>query len=183
MDFYSNLTIFYQTSPRFGGKFTTQFCDCSGLKYMCVCGYRPVSYCFKVNIILLERFMKHGMGIMDKFLLQPHHFRQSQSQFWRYTDKFCCCSGLKHMYVWLQTGTIPFELQYQFTIKVHEACDGNHRWISTPTSPFSIKATFCLMRKVDYVVLWMFQPKTHVCVVVDCCYIIPKSILVYQEDS
>ena len=41
---------------------------------MCVCGCRPVLYYSKITIILLGRFMKPGMGIMDQFVLQPHHF-------------------------------------------------------------------------------------------------------------
>ena len=48
----------------------------------CLCGYRRVLYYFKVNISVLERFMKSGIGIMDTFPIQPHHFLQSQSSFW-----------------------------------------------------------------------------------------------------
>ena len=39
----------------------------------CVCGYRPVLHYFKLNISVLERFMKSGMEIMDNFLPQIHH--------------------------------------------------------------------------------------------------------------
>ena len=96
--------------PRFGWKMTSFVAILAKNTY--VCGYRPVLYYFNVNIGLLERFMKPGMGIIDKFLLQPCHFLPSQSQFWREIDKFCGCSGPKDMCAWLQTGTLPLELQY-----------------------------------------------------------------------
>ena len=77
MDFYSNLAIFYQTSLRFGGRLTS--CVAVLDQNTCVWDCRPVLYYFKVNISLLERFMKPGMGIMAKFLLQRHHFPPSHS--------------------------------------------------------------------------------------------------------
>ena len=87
------------------------FCGCAGPKHMCVCGYRPVMYYSKVNISLLRRFMKAELGVMDNFILQPHHFLPSQSPFWRKTDNFCCCFGSKCMCAWFWTGAMPFELQ------------------------------------------------------------------------
>ena len=126
MYFYSNLIIFYQTGPHFGGKLTS--CVAILAKNTCVCGCRPVLYYCKVNIIILERFMKPEMGIIDNFLLQPRHFLPSQSQFWRKIDKFCGCSGPKHMCACLQTGTsIPLELQHYFIVKVREAWERNCR--------------------------------------------------------
>ena len=59
--------------------------------------------------------MKPGMGTIDEFLLQPHHFLPSQSPFWSKIDKFCYCFGHRHMFL----------------------------------------------------VLWLFWPKTHVCMIVD----------------
>ena len=79
MDFYSKIIIFYQTGPHFGGKLTSFVAILA--QNTCVCGFRPVLYYFKVNISLLERFMKPGMGIVDGFLLQPHHFILTQSPF------------------------------------------------------------------------------------------------------
>ena len=99
MDFHFNLTIFYQTSPHFEGALTS--CVAVMAQIIYVCGYRPVLYYSKDNINFLGRFMKSGVGVMDQFVLQPHHFILSQSQFRRKTDKFCCCSGPKHMCVWL----------------------------------------------------------------------------------
>ena len=52
--------------------------------------------------------------------------------------------------------------------KVHKAWDGNHRWVSTPTSLFSIKPVPICERK-KLLVLWLFWPKTSVCGVVDRC--------------
>ena len=43
--------------------------------------------------------MKPGIGVMDNFPVEPHHFLQSESPFWRKTDKFCGCSDPKHMCV------------------------------------------------------------------------------------
>ena len=86
MDFYFNLTIFYQTSPHFGGKLTS-FVAVPAQNTR-ACGYRPVSHYSKFKISLLERFMKPEMGIMDKHLVQPHHFLPSQSPFWRNADNF-----------------------------------------------------------------------------------------------
>ena len=80
MDFYSNLIIFYQSGPIcFGGKLTSFVAILT--KNTCVCGCRPVLYYFKVNVSLLERFMKPGMGIIDNFLLQPRHFYQANPNF------------------------------------------------------------------------------------------------------
>ena len=53
-----------------------------------VCGCRPVLYYYKVNVRLLGRFMKPGMGIMNKFLLKLHNFLPSRSPFWREMDTF-----------------------------------------------------------------------------------------------
>ena len=97
MDFYSNLTIFYQTSPHFGGKLTSFVTVLA--ENQCVCGDRPVLYCSKVNISVLERFMKSGMGIIDGFLLQPHHFLSNQSPFWRKTNTLCSCVSQTHVYM------------------------------------------------------------------------------------
>ena len=137
MNFYSNLTILYQTSPHVGGKLTS--CVAVLTQNTCMCGCRPVLYYFKVSMCLLKRFIESWMVIMDQCVLQSHHFLPRKYQFRRKWDKFYYCSGPKHMYVCLQTGTIPFELQYYFIIKVHEAWDGNHRLISSPTLPFSLK--------------------------------------------
>ena len=83
MDFYSNLTIFSQTSPHFGGKLTSFVTVLAQNTH--VRGCRPVLYYLKVNISSLGRFLKPVMGIMDKCLLQPRHFLSSQSPFWRKT--------------------------------------------------------------------------------------------------
>ena len=100
MDFYFNLAIFYQNSPHFGGKLTSFVAGPA--QNTCVCCYRLLgSYCSKVNIDLLVRFMKPGTEIMDKVSLQPHHFLPSQPTFWREMDKFCGFSGQNHLCVWL----------------------------------------------------------------------------------
>ena len=168
---------FYWTRPHFGGKLNSFVAVLA--QNTCVGGCRSVTYYSKVYISLLWRFMKAGMGVMDNFILQPCHFLPSQSPFWRKTDKFFGWSGPKHMGVWLETGDIPLQLQYYFIIKVREAWEGNSRWISTLTSPFSISTvpTF----EENWLVLWLLWPKTHVCVVTDPCYTIPKSTLVYWE--
>ena len=85
--------------------------------------------------------------------------------FWGGIDQFCGCSGPKHMCVWLQTSDILFQSQYQFIRKVHEGWDGNHGQFSTPPSPFSTKPI--PMLEENRQVLWMVQPKTHVCMVED----------------
>ena len=48
MNFYSNLTIFYQKSPHFEGK-GTRFVAILA-QNTCVCGYKPGLYYSKVNI-------------------------------------------------------------------------------------------------------------------------------------
>ena len=90
---------FISNSPIFGGKLTSFVAVLA--QNTCVCGCRPGLYYSKVNIGWLERFMKPGMGIMDNFPVQPHHFLQSQPSFWRKMDVFCGCCGPKHMCVWL----------------------------------------------------------------------------------
>ena len=138
MNFHPNLAIFCQKCSRIRGKMT------NGVTVLaqnpCVCGYRPVLHYFEVNISVLERFMKSGMGIMDTFLLQIHHLLQSKSILLRKTDKFCCCSGSKHMCVWFQTVTMPLGLQYQFIRKVHEDWERNQRQVCSPTLPYYIEA-------------------------------------------
>ena len=59
MNFYSNLIIFYQTGPYFGGKLTSFVAVLAQNTF--VCGCRRVLYYFKVNISLLGRFTKPGM--------------------------------------------------------------------------------------------------------------------------
>ena len=81
---YSNLTIFYQANPRFGGKPTS--CVAVPAQKTCVHGCRLVLYHLNFNNILLSRFMKPGMGIIGGFLLQSHHFLSNQSPFWRKID-------------------------------------------------------------------------------------------------
>ena len=80
MDFYSNLIILHQSGLHFGRKLTSFVVVMD--QNTCVCGCTPVLYYSKVNSSLLGRFMKHQMGIMDTFLLQPCHFPPSQSLFW-----------------------------------------------------------------------------------------------------
>ena len=110
MDFLTNLAIFYQTSPHFGGKLTS--CVAVLAQNTSVGDFRPMLYYFKLNISLLEMFMKPREEIMDKCVLQPHNSLLSQPPFWRKTDKLCHCSSPKYTCVCLYTGTIPFELQY-----------------------------------------------------------------------
>ena len=55
---------------------------------------------------------------------------------------------------------MPSRGQYWLIRKVREAWDRNHRQISTPTSPFSMKQIPIL--KENELVLWLFWPKTHV---------------------
>ena len=54
----SNFSIFYQISPHVGGKLTSFVAVLA--QNTCVWGCRPMLYYSKVNIILLERFMKPG---------------------------------------------------------------------------------------------------------------------------
>ena len=58
-----------------------------------------VLYPSKVNISSLSRFMNPWMGIIDYFLLQPHHFLSSKSPFWRKIEHLCGYFGSKDMYV------------------------------------------------------------------------------------
>ena len=85
MDFYFNLTLFYQIVP-----ILEENCLVLWMfwpkTYMCVCGCRPVVYSYKVNVLLLRRSRKRGRGIMDNFPLQPHHFIPSQPSFWRKSE-------------------------------------------------------------------------------------------------
>ena len=66
MDLYSNLAIFYQNSPHFGGKLTSFAADLAQIT--CVCGCRPVFHYSKVNIRLLGGFKKPKIGMIDRFL-------------------------------------------------------------------------------------------------------------------
>ena len=67
MKFYSNLTIFYQNRSYTWGKLTSFVIVLA--QNTRVYGCRPVLYYIIENIGLLDRFTKHGMGIMDTFLL------------------------------------------------------------------------------------------------------------------
>ena len=51
--------------------------------HMCVVVDQWYMYYSEVNISLLGRFTKPGMGILDNFLLQPCKFTLSQCPFWR----------------------------------------------------------------------------------------------------
>ena len=75
----SNLTIFYKASPHFGGKWTSFVAVMAQNTYVYDC--RLILYQFEFNISLLSRFMKPRVGIMDEFLLQPHHFLSKKSAF------------------------------------------------------------------------------------------------------
>ena len=97
--FQSNPTIFCKASSHFGGKWTS-FVAVMAQK-TCVYGCRLILYQFKFNISSLLRFMNPEMGIIDEFLLQPHHFLCNKSPFWRKMNSCCGYSGSKHMYVWL----------------------------------------------------------------------------------
>ena len=57
-------------------------------------------------------------------------------------------------------------------IKVYEASSGNHRLISTPTSPFSTKPILTL--EENRVVLLVLLLKPPECMVADGCYTISK---------
>ena len=105
-------TIFYKANPHSGGKPT---CFVAGLaQNTCVYGYRLVLYHLNFNISLLSRFVKPMRGIVDEFLLQPHHFLEKTFQYLREIDQFCGCSGPKYMYVWLQIYLILFESHHLF---------------------------------------------------------------------
>ena len=175
MFFQSKLTIFYQASPRFGSKWDS-FVGIL-VPNTCVYGCRLVIHQFKFNICSLSRFIKLRMGIIDRFLLQPHPFLSKKSPFRRKIDSFCGYPGPKHMCVWLQTRIILFQSQYWLIRKVHEASDGNHGQFSSPTSPFSTKPVLILV--VNGLVLWLLWPKIHVY----SYYTSLNSILVHYQGS
>ena len=185
MDFYCNLTIFYETSPHFEGKWTRfvavlaqdtcvygyrtilyyskvnlgwlgrfmrpqmgimdnfpvqphhflqsqpsfwwqmDYCVAVMAQNICVYGWRLVLHQFKFNTSSLSRFMKPGIGIINGFLLQPHHFLWNKSPFWRKMNSFCDCSGPKYMCVWLFTKILLLQGQHWLIRKVHEAWEGN----------------------------------------------------------
>ena len=159
IQFHSNLTIYYQTSPYFGGNLTSFVAVLD--QNTCVQGSRSLLQYSEVIIILLGRFMKPGMGIIDKFQVQPHHFLQSQSPFLRKLDQFCGWSGPKRMCVWFQTGTTPLELQYlfikRFTTTGLGIVDGHllqPRHFLPSQSPF--------LRKSDQFCSWSGQKHMHV---------------------
>ena len=84
--FQSNLTIFCKASPHFGQKWTSFVAILA--QNTCLCGCRLILYQFKFNISLLSRFMKPTIGIIDEFLLQPHHFLSNKSPFRRKMNYF-----------------------------------------------------------------------------------------------
>ena len=67
MGFKSNLAIFYKASPHFGGELTSVVAVLA--RNTCGYGCRLVIYQFKFNISSISRFMKPGLGIIDRFLL------------------------------------------------------------------------------------------------------------------
>ena len=98
-DFYSNPTNCHQAKPCFGAKTEYFGCNC-GQNNMCVWLYIYV-YRYKVNISSWARFVKLGTWLTVRFIVQSRQFPQNQPPFLRETDKFCCCSGPKHMCIWL----------------------------------------------------------------------------------
>ena len=79
MDSYSNLTLFCQNSPYFGGKLTSFVAFLA--QNTCVYGYRPILHYYKVNISLLGRFTKPKMGIMNIFYSNLTVFYQANPHF------------------------------------------------------------------------------------------------------
>ena len=71
--------IYYKASSHLGGKWTSFVAVMA--QNTCVDDCRLTLYQFKINIHLLSRFMKPRVGIMDDFLLQPHHFLSNKSPF------------------------------------------------------------------------------------------------------
>ena len=115
---------FLQSQPSFWWKWTSFVAVMA--QNTCVYGCRLVLYQFKFNISSLSRFMKPEMGMINKCLLQPHHFLWNKSPFWRKINSFCGCSGPKHMCGWLYTMIILFQSQYWLIGIVQEALDWNH---------------------------------------------------------
>ena len=97
MEFCPNLAFFSQKSPTFEGKLTRFLTVLA--QNTCMFGRRPRLYYSNVNIGWLGMFMQPGMGIMDNFTVQPHHFLPRQPPFLRKKQKFHGCSGpKKHVY-------------------------------------------------------------------------------------
>ena len=138
MDFYSNLTNFYQTNPNFRGKLRNCVGDMTIIP--CVYSYRLLLCYSKVNISSYVIFMKPVMGIIVGFLCTqtlPFYTKQVQT-----LEENRVVVGLcwqKDMYVLVQTGVMLLKSQYSFIRKVREAWDENHSHFSTPTSPFYTK--------------------------------------------
>lgn len=93
----------------------------------------------KVNISSCDRFVKLGMEIIHGPLIHIHHFLLSRFRVWSKTEEFWQSSCQKHVCLWLWCVAMPFQSQYQSMDNVHEALDGNHGWLSSPTRPFFAK--------------------------------------------
>ena len=84
-NFQSNLAIFYQVNLYFGLK-ETYFVAGVARKTCTMYVFRLTLYHLNFTVSSLPRFVKPERGIIDGFLLQPHHFPLGQYQFWRKSD-------------------------------------------------------------------------------------------------
>lgn len=80
MHLYSNLIVPYQASPRFetkSGNFVAVLSkNTHVISIECI-------LLLEINIISYARFMTDGVGIIDKFLVNLHHFLPNQCPYWR----------------------------------------------------------------------------------------------------
>ena len=110
MNFYSNITNFYQANPHVGQKLTNYLAVMAIIP--CMYDSRLLLYNSKVYNNSYVRFMKAGMGIIHNFILQPHHFLPSKSPFWRKIEQLWGGFCPKDMYVWLYTDFVLVRSQY-----------------------------------------------------------------------
>ena len=133
----------------------------------------------KVEIGSWKRFMKPGIGIIHGFFIKTHHLLPSRPPNLAKNGHFEGYSGPNHMCAWLQTAEESFQSQNWFTTKDYSAWDGNHRRHFKLTTIFSAKLTPSLGQK--RAAPWLILPKSHVCMVVDCCRSTSKSKLVHKK--
>ena len=157
-------------------------------------------YYYKVDITQWARFIKPRTGIIDGFLVQPDIFCQANPDFGaklsnclaimaKNTCVYGCRLVLYHSKFNISSRDWPkiyvcvhVDWWYiMFMGKVDEDWDGNHRCIASPTSLFYTKLV--PMMEQNWVIVLLFWPKTHVCIVIECCYTISKSILVHEKGS
>ena len=94
---------------------------------------------------------------------------------------FFCCFNQKRNYAGLYMIGMPMNTHYWFIREVHESWERDQRHVLCPTSPCSTKWNPNFEQ--NWVVLWLFCPKTQLCRIVHCKNTSNNSLLVNHKGA